>query len=115
MDANTLKEKLKLTDEDLKKPLPVATKWSKPFWEGAKQHKLLLKTCKDCGHIDHPPYLYCTECQSDNSEWVQASGSNTLCLCNQRGGRSFSVYARSTLRDSLNRPQGRSANGFHHR
>jgi hypothetical protein len=55
MDINTLKEKFKLNDEDLKKPLPVPTKWSKPFWEGGKQHKLLLKTCKDCGHIDHPP------------------------------------------------------------
>ena len=78
MDVNTLKEKFKLTDEDIKKPLPVPTKWSKPFWEGTKQHKLLLKICKDCGHIDHPPYLYCTECQSDNSEWVQASGTATL-------------------------------------
>jgi uncharacterized protein len=78
MDAKTLKEKFKLNDEDLRKPLPVATKWSKPFWEGAKKHKLLLKTCQDCGHIDHPPYLYCTECQSDHSEWVQASGRSTL-------------------------------------
>jgi uncharacterized protein len=78
MTKEELKEKLKLTDEDLVKPLPKPSKWSQPFWDGAKQHKLLLKTCKDCGNIDHPPYLYCTECQSDNMEWKEASGKATL-------------------------------------
>jgi hypothetical protein len=73
-----LKEKFNLSDEDLNKPLPIPTKWSKPFWEGTKQHKLLLKRCKDCGHIDHPPYLYCTECMGENSEWIEASGKATL-------------------------------------
>ena len=82
MDMNEkikdLKKKFNLSDEDLKKPLPIPTKWSKPFWEGTKEHKLLLKRCKECGHIDHPPYLYCTECMSENSEWVEASGRATL-------------------------------------
>ena len=78
MDAKELIEKFQLTEEDIKKPLPKPSKWSKPFWEGTKQHKLLLKKCKVCGHIDHPPYLYCTECQSDDSEWIEASGRATL-------------------------------------
>jgi len=78
MDANELKAKLNLTDEDLQKPMPKPVKWSKPFWEGTKQHKLLLKRCKSCGHIDHPPYLYCTECQGDDCEWIEASGKATL-------------------------------------
>jgi len=73
-----LKEKFKLTDEDLVKPLPVPKKWSKPFWEAAKKHEFLLRKCKDCGHIDHPPYLYCTNCMSDNLEWFKASGRGTL-------------------------------------
>jgi len=82
MDMNEklkeLKKKFNLSDEDLKKPLPIPTKWSKPFWEGTKKHKLLLKRCKECGHIDHPPYLYCTECTNENGEWVEASGRATL-------------------------------------
>lgn len=78
MDAKTMKEKFKLTDEDLKKPLPVPSKWSKPFWNATREGKLLLKTCRECGHIDHPPYLYCTKCGSDNCEWVKASGKATL-------------------------------------
>jgi uncharacterized OB-fold protein len=73
-----LKQKLNLSDGDLVKPLPVPTKWSQPFWDGARQHKLLLKKCKACGHIDHPPYLYCTECLSDDHVWIETSGKATL-------------------------------------
>lgn len=78
MNAQELKEKFKLSDDDVKKPLPAPAKWSMPFWEGTKEHRLLLKRCRACGHIDHPPYLYCTECQSDDSEWIEASGKATL-------------------------------------
>lgn len=78
MDIDELKAKLHLSDADLEKPLPKPAKWSKPFWEGTKVHKLLLKKCRQCGHIDHPPYLYCTECQSDDCEWIEASGKATL-------------------------------------
>ena len=73
-----LKQKLNLTDADFVKPLPVPTKWSQPFWDGTRQHKLLFKKCVSCGHIDHPPYLYCTKCQADEHEWVEASGRATL-------------------------------------
>lgn len=73
-----LKQQMNLTDEDFAKPAPVPTKWSQPFWDGARQHKLLLKRCTKCGHIDHPPYLYCTECLSDEHEWMEASGKATL-------------------------------------
>lgn len=77
-EREKLKEKLGLSDEDFVKPLPKPTKWSKPFWDGTKNKKLLLKTCKHCGHIDHPPYLYCTNCSGEESEWVEASGKATL-------------------------------------
>ena len=73
-----IKELLGLSDEDMLKPLPKPSKWSQPFWENTKKHKLTLKKCKDCGHIDHPPYLYCTNCSSDNSEWIEASGKGKL-------------------------------------
>lgn len=60
------------------KPVPRPLPWSQPFWEGARQGRLLLKHCLDCGHIDHPPYLYCTECGSERSEWRPAQGTATL-------------------------------------
>src|SRR5512136_2409862 len=73
-----IQEFLKLSDEEMIKPLPKPSKWSQPFWDNAKKHKLTLKKCKDCGHIDHPPYLYCTNCSSSNFEWVEASGKGKL-------------------------------------
>ncbi|MCL6559433.1 MAG: Zn-ribbon domain-containing OB-fold protein [Firmicutes bacterium] len=60
------------------KPLPLSSKWSRPFWEGARQHKLLFKKCSKCGKIDHPPYLYCTECMAEEHEWIEASGKGKI-------------------------------------
>jgi len=60
------------------KPLPQAQKWSKTFWEGTKEKKLLLKKCKTCGNIDFPPYLYCTECMSTEYEWIESSQKGTV-------------------------------------
>jgi uncharacterized OB-fold protein len=60
------------------KPLPQPQRWSQEFWQGIKKKKLLLKKCKACGHIDFPPYLYCTECMSLESEWVESSGKGTV-------------------------------------
>jgi len=78
MNIDEIKELLGLTDEDLKKPLPKPTKWSQPYWDAAKKHKLVFKKCTKCGHIDHPPYLYCTECHVDDHEWVESSGKGVL-------------------------------------
>ena len=69
---------LNLSDEDLVKPMPIPTKWSQPFWDAAKQHRLVLRKCSACGYIDHPPYLYCTNCHADEHEWVEASGKAFL-------------------------------------
>lgn len=69
-----LKDKMGVTDEDFVKPSPQPSAWSRPFWENAKQGRLVLKTCRDCGHIDHPPYLFCTACGSENADWRPAAG-----------------------------------------
>jgi len=73
-----IKEKLNLTDEDVKKPIPVPVKWTKPYWDAAKKHRLIIKKCKRCGQLEHPPYLYCTNCHSEEHEWIEASGKATL-------------------------------------
>jgi uncharacterized protein len=74
----SIKDLLGLSDEDVKKPLPIPTAWSRPFWDAAKEHRLVLKKCSACGNIDHPPYLYCTACHADEHEWIEASGKGTL-------------------------------------
>lgn len=73
-----IKEKLNLSDEDVKKPIPVPSKWTKEYWDAAKKRKLVIKRCKACGHLEHPPYLFCTNCGSEEHEWIVASGKATL-------------------------------------
>ncbi len=60
------------------KPLPQPQKWSRQFWQGTKENKLLLKKCTGCGHIDFPPYMYCTECMSLEHEWIESSKKGTV-------------------------------------
>ncbi len=78
IDINAIKAMLNLSDEDLVKPLPIPTPWSQPFWDAAREHKLMLRKCGKCGYIDHPPYLYCTNCQADEHQWIEAEGKATL-------------------------------------
>ena len=60
------------------KPLPQPTEWSKPFWEGTKQHTLLIQKCTDCKTLIMYPKLFCPNCLSKNLEWVKASGKGKL-------------------------------------
>lgn len=59
------------------KPLPEVTRISRPFWEAAAEHRLLLQRCSDCGRHQHPPVALCPAC-SGELEWAPASGRGTL-------------------------------------
>lgn len=63
---------------EYKKPLPEMQPWSKPFWEGAKQHKLLIQECTDCNTKIFYPRKICPECWSQNLSWTKASGKGTI-------------------------------------
>ena len=43
------------------KPLPDITPVTRPFWEGARAHKLLIQRCRRCGHVRFPPAPVCPE------------------------------------------------------
>lgn len=45
-----------------------------PYWEGARQGKLLVQRCLSCGHRWHPPTPYCPSCQADALEWSPVGG-----------------------------------------
>ncbi len=62
----------------IKKPLPVVNPWAKPFWEGARERKLLIQKCKDCEKFIFYPRIVCPYCFSENVEWVEASGKGTI-------------------------------------
>ena len=55
------------------KPVPHPTTVSAPYWEGARQGKLMFQRCGNCGKIRHYPQTLCGACQSGKVEWIEAS------------------------------------------
>jgi uncharacterized OB-fold protein len=73
-----IQQRLGLSDQDLAKPLPKPTPWSKPFWEAAREHRLVLRRCNTCGAYQHPPYPSCEVCYGEEFSWVEAAGRASL-------------------------------------
>jgi len=63
---------------------------TKPFWDGCARNELLLQRCNVCEAYRHPPAPICTQCLSDDAEWVRASGRGT-------------VYTFTVVREALQR------------
>jgi uncharacterized OB-fold protein len=63
---------------EYQKPVPVASLESKPYWEGIRQHRLLIPSCKDCGHQWFPPSLLCPNCNSAHTGWTEGSGRGKI-------------------------------------
>ena len=59
-------------------PVPVADEESRPFYEGAKEGKLMLVRCSSCGRHRLPGRERCDACWSTASAWAQASGRGKL-------------------------------------
>ena len=64
--------------EDYIKALPIPAPESLPFWEGAREHKLLIQKCRDCTLHWHPPSTLCPGCGSQAFDWVEASGKGRV-------------------------------------
>jgi len=52
---------------------------SAEWWEATREHRLVVQTCRACGHAQHPPRAVCTACSSlEALEFVAASGLGTV-------------------------------------
>jgi uncharacterized OB-fold protein len=63
---------------EYQKPVPIPDENSKPFFEGAREHKLMIQRCGACGTAHWPVKSRCPQCLSMDMTWVQASGKGTL-------------------------------------
>lgn len=62
-------------DKTYSKPLPEFRPETKPYWDGCKNHELLLPRSKETGEVFfYPRALSPGEDMSENLEWVPASG-----------------------------------------
>ena len=76
-------------------PIPKPTPETKPFWDAAKQHKLLIQRCSDCAQHYFYPRPLCPHCLSRNVVWVEVRGRGRLhtFVINHRGPRNFPLPA----------------------
>ena len=59
-------------------PQPFANGDSKPYWDAARERRLVIRKCKACGVLHFMPRHLCPACWSDQLEWVDAKGSGTI-------------------------------------
>jgi uncharacterized OB-fold protein len=63
---------------DYQKPLPVPSAETDAFWEGCRQHKLILPYCLSCDSWYFYPRPLCPKCHSWNVTNREHSGRGTL-------------------------------------
>lgn len=59
-------------------PRPANPTLSKPFWESAKKHELIIQRCKACFNSYFYPREACPTCLSPEYEWIKASGKGVV-------------------------------------
>jgi uncharacterized protein len=63
---------------EYKKPLPNVSHEAQPFWNAAKEHKLMLPKCNGCGGVWFPPTTICPHCGSLDHGWMEATGKGKV-------------------------------------
>lgn len=58
--------------------LPTPDNETRPFWDAAREGKLLIKQCNSCDRFHFYPRPFCPRCWNDDVEWTEASGRGTL-------------------------------------
>jgi uncharacterized OB-fold protein len=58
--------------------LPQSDLETQPYWDAAREGRLLVKECHGCGQTFFYPRTYCPTCWSSDTDWKEASGRGTV-------------------------------------
>jgi uncharacterized OB-fold protein/acyl dehydratase len=61
-----------------RRPRPALTQDNRFFFDGAREGKLLIQRCTNCGTLRHPPRPSCAKCRSFEWDTMTASGRATV-------------------------------------
>ncbi len=78
------------------KPLPKPTPTSRPFWDAAKRHELMLQRCAACSKFIYYPRDRCPHCFGDKLDWQRVSGKGKI--------YSYTVVRRASARAFADAP-----------
>ena len=71
------------------KPIPEPGLHTRPFWDGAKEGRLMLPRCTNCNRVHWYPRLICPYCHAREIEWIEGSGEgriHTFAVQHRAGG-----------------------------
>jgi uncharacterized OB-fold protein len=57
---------------------PEITDLTRPFWDAAREGRLAIQRCADCGRYNHPPRTACDACLSTNLAFADVSGRGSV-------------------------------------
>ena len=60
------------------KPIPTPSALTQPFYDGAREGKLMLPRCQDCNRVHWYPRHICPFCHSTNINWMEGSGEGHI-------------------------------------
>lgn len=72
-------------------PCPEPNGDSRPYWDAAREERLVIRQCKSCGARHFMPRHLCPTCWSDQLEWIDCQGTGTV--------HTFSVVRRAPTPD----------------
>jgi uncharacterized OB-fold protein len=52
--------------------------YTKIFWDAAKEHRLVIPECNQCGTFTMPPTGFCQECTSQDLKYTQVPGTGEI-------------------------------------
>jgi uncharacterized OB-fold protein len=52
--------------------------YTKPFWDAAAEHRLVVPRCTTCGAFRMPPSAFCWKCRAQEVDLVEQSGRGTV-------------------------------------
>ncbi|OIJ69265.1 bifunctional MaoC family dehydratase N-terminal/OB-fold nucleic acid binding domain-containing protein [Streptomyces mangrovisoli] len=61
-----------------RRPRPVVNRDNSVFWEGIRDHRLLIQRCTGCGTLRHPWIPGCNACGGAGWDTVEAGGEGTV-------------------------------------
>ena len=60
------------------RPLPQATVYTEPFWQAAREGRLVVQHCVGCGRLQFYPRAFCLSCMGEDLDWHRCAGLGSI-------------------------------------
>ena len=58
--------------------IPGMTELTRPYWDAAREERLVVQECQQCRQLWHPPLPACPHCHGSLLGWREVSGAGTV-------------------------------------